>query len=327
MKKSCSPLATHLLDILVRAGWDSHAEAISLHLQTPDSSESQAKVFSFERGGERLALVDFASASLLPNPQETIDSLFERYLDLSLNERIALWSVAPLCNPNLLICLTPEGGSLLDARDELTLSRFTPENQNSGIETMARVLEEHDPARRVRPDATRLSKDLVRWSDLFAGSMGPALKWARPDARRLSRQLFLGLKSLLSARASQLKENFVHLGLTVADGKRWKIAYNPPPPPEFADLLLQEAAKIAPQATGAFSQIERGALLRQLHDLPPRSAISPDRSHASRLRQTPSGDSTLHSRPIGAGAGVMAPGAARTPAGARGNRLHRFLRF
>jgi hypothetical protein len=110
---------------------------------------------------------------------------------------------------------------------------------------------------------------LARWSDLFAGAFGPALGWARAGADRLARQLLLGLKALLATRDEALRRNLERLGVKTTDEEVLSVNYAPPEVPALADLLLGEGAAAVPHAAGAFSELERGALLRQARGLPP----------------------------------------------------------
>ncbi|NQU42653.1 hypothetical protein HQ520_05165 [bacterium] len=216
----------------------------------------------------RLAVFDLTSLRTQPAPPETPASLFTRYLDLSLCDRLALWTVQSQGDVDLLLSLTPEGWSLYDVSDEILLGRCGLQPDPEELSHCLRALEPGALGKRALPDPERLGAELGRWFNLFCGAMGPALRWSKKDAERLGRQLLLGLKAILLSPQSEHCENLGKLGFTCAqENDRLSVKWVPAPVPDMVACLLSAAQTWAPKATGAFSPLEQSGLKRQLEQI------------------------------------------------------------
>ncbi|MBN1867232.1 hypothetical protein JW916_08055 [Candidatus Sumerlaeota bacterium] len=216
------------------------------------------------KADERLALVDAAGPGHTPAPGESPSALFERYLDLSRLERFALWALAGKCD--LLLCLTRDGATLLDADREIALGRSqaaaSPDEASASLQVL-----ETDPSQRPAADLERLGDDLLHWFNLACGTLGPVLKWARPDVERLVRQILLGVKTLVRTRPKRFAANLSRIGIELArQAGSTRVAWRVPSTADFLNEVLSCAAEFAPQGAGAFGDLERRALMRQAGD-------------------------------------------------------------
>ena len=173
------PLLSRLSPALQAQGWTQVAHSFrQLHVSGPCLAGGEsAPLCFFERDSEVLAIADFDATNRLAEPSESPTALFARFLDLSLRERLALWTLRQTSKCDWLICLTPEGCSLLGADHETALGRCEPDPDSNGVNSLIRALETRDAARRPVPDTQRLADDLACWSELFLGALGPALQW------------------------------------------------------------------------------------------------------------------------------------------------------
>lgn len=276
MNKSKPPRALQVFsDDLRRRGWrrfsfsdpvlHSGAEALDLRLDITDGKTYLARLAFFEREGERLVISDFTRAGAEVEVEESPDSLFENYLDLSLCERLVLWGVCRRVGADFLLCARPEGVRLLDADLEIPLGSCPAVFSEEEAAHCLQVLEESGGGRKPLPELARLSNELARWYELAAARLGRDLNWARDDAQRLLKRLLLGFKTLTARKGAIPEANLSDLGLSLSGESDCAVLdWQPPCALALVEKLLEAASDLAPSAGGAFPPLERRALLRQL---------------------------------------------------------------
>ena len=221
----------------------------------------------FERGNARTVVADFASAGSKPEPGESPDSLFERYLDLGLCERLTLWGVCRKLDADYLLCARPEGARLLDADLEIPVGSCPAVPSDEDAAHCLRVLDLD--GERGKSDAARLSNELGRWFELAAARLGRDLDWARGDAERLVKRLLLGFKSLTARKGAIPEALLSDFGLPLSAARDFAVlSWRPSNALAQVERLLEAASDLSPSAGGAFPPLERRALLRQLGESP-----------------------------------------------------------
>jgi len=227
-------------------------DTFHVEIQHADEVESHhASVCVLRQSVSTLALVELDGASL-PSRQE----IYNRYQDFSFLERLLLWGLARQMQCELLVVLCNERANVFAVEDECLLE--TEISVEDLPEVLAKIVESQQPQ-----DTKGLGLELRQWIDLNAGVVGPALKWSRPEAERLLRQMLLGCKMILHK-----SDGTAYMGLHVHDapGRRY-IKWLPPRPDNRIAPLLEAASAHAPEGAGAFSPLERKALNRQMIEI------------------------------------------------------------
>lgn len=262
-------------NILNAAGWQKAADAgteipPARLLADAGARSLQADLSFFRRADRTLVAADFARYAPEPDPSESPAALFRQFLDLSLAERLALWAIRCDGQADYLFCKTAEASSLFRVREETLLGQCPATPSADEMGACFRALEADSREAGPLPDLERLGRELFQWQGLFAGAIGPALKWPRSAAERLARQLLLGLKTLACVPDDEFGPNLKRVGFAAARrGKALEVAWRIPSAGDLADSMLAAAQTYAPSGAGAFSALERNGLRRQLAALEP----------------------------------------------------------
>lgn len=258
-----SPLSS-FDSLLVSLGWHRQGDMPTfLELGGARLPQGAAPVLFYRQGVELLALVDFQPLHRPGEPDQTFDDLFRRFVDLTLCERAALWSIGRLGQVRFVLAAQPEGVRLLDTQTELPVGRCMCEGDEEAVRNCLRAA--CPPPGRPAPSIDRegLCADLARWFELFSGSIGPALKWSRRETQRLGYQLILGMK--VAIESGDAEAAMAAMGFAARrQGNAIRATWDEAPPHGWAPGFLERAEALAPAGAGAFSAVERKALARRL---------------------------------------------------------------
>jgi len=218
------------------------------------------------RGDVGLVVADF-SAGVSPEAAERPETLFNRYLDLSGIERLALWTVARHAGGQWLVCLTEGGARLLSVEHEGVFGVCPPDASEEGVRGCLEALDRESVG--VVLDLNGLGRELASWLDLTSARLGRALNWGRTDGDRLARHLLFGLKCVLAqAEREPGPGALAQLGLEGRiEGDQLTGVWTEPRAAALVELLLDASSAFAPVGTGAFAALERRAMSRQLESV------------------------------------------------------------
>lgn len=241
-------------------------QRLSLAWRGRGAGEYSGPVYFYDRGDVGLVVADF-SGGVSPEAAERPEALFNRYLDLSGVERLALWTVARHAGAQWLVCLTPGGARLLSVEQETVFGGCPQDASEEDVRGCLEALDRESVG--VVLDLNGLGRELASWLDLTSARLGRALNWGRADGDRLARHLLFGLKCVLAQAAREPGPGaLARLGLEGRiEGDTLTARWTEPRAAALVELLLDASNTFVPVGVGAFAALERRAMGRQLESV------------------------------------------------------------